>query len=275
MNSVHELLPWYVNGTLGVEESGMFKNHLAACVACGSELVILEEMKAELEKHGEDLLADHPPVEQLVAAVTPDGESDGELTGERMQEIRRHLALCVTCGQEASWVLKKVAAEGRVETMAVPQQVTAGRRLLNFALPLAAGFLLAAFLLPLILPGGEGTGLTGLLKPGYVPAAQRAGGEPETIHVPAGVEMIPLIFPVDMAPDAFPLRFEIENSAGQAVYAADLGGAGELYRGALLMVGCRRQDCPDGSYTARLTSKLITELPSEYPFRITATPQGP
>jgi len=276
MNSIHELLPWYVNGTLDAEESAMFKDHLAACGACGSELVILEQMKAELERHGEDLLSDHPPAHHLVAAVTAEGESGGELTGGRKEEIRRHLALCATCGQEAAWVLHEAAAVAGVAAKPTIVPVTPGRRFLNFAMPLAAGFLLAALLLPLVLQDdGEGAGETGLLKPVYVPSGQRAGGEPVVIRGISPARTVSLIFPVDMESNAYPLRFEIVDSAGRAVYSVALNSPEELYQGAFLMVGCRRQDCPDGSYAARLTSLSVADLATEYPFRLDAATSGP
>jgi len=43
-----ELLPWYVNGTLGGDEREMVVRHLEACVRCRDEVASLEALRAQI-----------------------------------------------------------------------------------------------------------------------------------------------------------------------------------------------------------------------------------
>lgn len=55
-----ELLPWYVNGTLEVDESGRVERHLAGCASCRGELALCREMATAIPA-GESLApASHP-----------------------------------------------------------------------------------------------------------------------------------------------------------------------------------------------------------------------
>jgi hypothetical protein len=50
---VHEamaLLPWYVNGTLGLEERRAIEDHLATCVLCPDELIALLKVQSVLHR---------------------------------------------------------------------------------------------------------------------------------------------------------------------------------------------------------------------------------
>ena len=83
----HDLLPWYANGTLGEDESRAFREHLRQCEACREEMDAIEQIRSELEQHGEALLEEHPTSERLVATVS------GELKGPEAATVRRHIAL--------------------------------------------------------------------------------------------------------------------------------------------------------------------------------------
>ena len=65
----HDLLPWYANGTLGEEDSRVFREHLRQCDACREEMDAIEQIRGELEQRGDALLEDHPTSEQLVATA--------------------------------------------------------------------------------------------------------------------------------------------------------------------------------------------------------------
>src|SRR4029450_10295935 len=104
---MHDRLPWYVTGTLDPDESRAFQAHLVTCDACREELAVLEMLKNELEKHGEDLLGSHPPPEQLAALIEGAGEP---LPEDVAASVRRHLAICATCTEESSWLKGEAVA---------------------------------------------------------------------------------------------------------------------------------------------------------------------
>jgi len=99
-NRIHDALPWFVNGTLEPEEAATFERHLMDCADCRQELEFLEKLKAQIERHGDDFLADHPPPEKLVTLLGP-GNGEEVQGEEEVTRLRRHLALCATCAEEA------------------------------------------------------------------------------------------------------------------------------------------------------------------------------
>ena len=105
----HDALPWYVNGTLGAEESTGFERHLMDCADCRKELEFLEQLRAELAAHGDEFLSDHPSPEKLLSLTRP-GEIESPLDETEIAGLRRHLALCVTCSEEARWLLGEATA---------------------------------------------------------------------------------------------------------------------------------------------------------------------
>jgi anti-sigma factor RsiW len=44
--SAQELLPWFLNGTLGADESAQVEQHMRSCAACRSELQCLRELQS-------------------------------------------------------------------------------------------------------------------------------------------------------------------------------------------------------------------------------------
>src|SRR6266704_2401125 len=95
---VHDLLPWYLNDTLGREEAAAFEGHLPACAACREEIGLLGAMRSEIKRHGEEMFSSHPDPQRIVA------ESLGELDPSQADEVRRHLSLCLTCAAESRTV---------------------------------------------------------------------------------------------------------------------------------------------------------------------------
>jgi anti-sigma factor RsiW len=283
-----------VNKTLGPEESATFEAHLSECVECRRELAVLEKLQAELELHGEDLLSDHPTPQQLVAVLT----TEPDLDPEAAVEVRRHLALCASCADEASWVMKEAVAGGvsvtdrapggeartpqAVPASGAPVERPAGRISLPkrpapswqpplWAWPVAAALVLLVIALPMVLRMEVAPGRTGIERLQLVEATERAAGGPTVIEVAPGAGTVQLIFPVDVVPEAYPLRFELLDGGGTAIHSDESVGESDLYRGLYLLFSCRRSDCPDGEYLVRLTPALDAGSPTEYPFRVTTT----
>ena len=42
MNDLHQILPWFMNGTLDSAERASFESHLAECRACRDEMSVIE-----------------------------------------------------------------------------------------------------------------------------------------------------------------------------------------------------------------------------------------
>jgi hypothetical protein len=57
---IQELLPWWVNGTLGADERGAVERHLAACDACRAEAEHCRTLARELERTTAPAPAPHP-----------------------------------------------------------------------------------------------------------------------------------------------------------------------------------------------------------------------
>ena len=274
MDSIHELLPWYVNGTLEVGEAAAFKEHLTSCHPCRDELAVLEQMQAGLKRHGEALLADHPTPQNLVAALTT--ESGGsELDPSVARDIKRHIALCATCADEARWVMKEEVAEGGAYEPAINRfgsegrPAGSGRRSLAWLLPLAAAVLLVAVAIPMTQRLRTVDATTGMIRMQFIESTQRAGDGQTVIAVPQGDGVVHLVLPVDVAPEAFPLRLEIRDASAALIHAEDVESAGDLYRNGFLFLRCKRQDCPDGDYLVHLKSTGQDGERLEFPFRLT------
>src|SRR6266850_97778 len=144
MSDLHELLPWYMNGTLGAGERASFEAHLAICRACRGEMSVIEDLRRELRNPEWNLLAEHPSPETL-AGVALDGADDAM--------TRRHLALCLTCAEEVLWL------KGETPCGGTPRPTR--RRLPRWALPAslaaAAVIAVAAGVLLLSRPAGHPT----------------------------------------------------------------------------------------------------------------------
>ncbi len=145
--SIHELLPWYTNETLDAEETAAFEKHLAGCEACSKELDVLRKVQARLKSHGEALLSDHPTPEHLMAALATDAD-DADLDPGVAVEVRRHVALCASCADDAGWAMKEAAGDDQAPAHAALRQ---SRGVPLWAWSLAAAVLLVALAMPIVM----------------------------------------------------------------------------------------------------------------------------
>lgn len=111
-----ELLPWYLNDTLGAEEKAQVEAHLESCAACRQE-------------HRETAFAaaayaSHPPAEDLVSFAFH------QLTlSRRRAVVERHLKICPDCREELRLIeesrdsLASLEAEGADEPPRTSSQV--------------------------------------------------------------------------------------------------------------------------------------------------------
>jgi anti-sigma factor RsiW len=64
------LLPWYVNGTLGTEETRTVEHHLSQCAACRRELETLRQVQAAvMESPGEPPSPSRARLEQVLSRI--------------------------------------------------------------------------------------------------------------------------------------------------------------------------------------------------------------
>jgi hypothetical protein len=258
MSDLHQLLPWYVNGTLDPAERSSFEEHLGGCAACREEITIVEALRDEIRRSGPDLFADHPSPQSIAEALLDGADDPG---------TRRHLALCATCALEARWLTGETAS--RTPSHAAKMRPRASRWIPRAAYAAAALLLVAltAFLLRQR-PGGP---VTGVVHIDTIPSAERRLQPPPVVEVPAGASAVHLLFEVDLGADDFPASFQIVDDAGRAVFRIEKLAPSDLHRGAFLFLDCSRSDCPDGSYVGKV-SPAGDRLPDvDYPFRLTTT----
>jgi hypothetical protein len=267
----HDLLPWYVNGTLEAGEREAFEEHLKRCASCSQELPVLEELRRHVSEPGWGEHAEHPDPEAL-SRVVVDGADD--------PAMRRHLAVCVTCAEEARWLRGEEAAEGpaaRHPHVAAREvrgnEAPRTRSATGWAVPLAAAAAVMLLVAARILwSGGGSVSRTGLGPPVLVPAAERELGSRQDVPMPAGAAAAHMLFQVDLASDQFPARFEVIGSGGRALFTKPDLVPGDLAGGGILLFTCDRGDCPPGDYTARVTPFGASRPAIDYPFRIVAGP---
>jgi len=267
---MHQLLPWYVNKTLGPEATAEFEAHLVECLDCRGEMKLLEKMRAQLERHGEAVLSDHPTPEELVAAVTGNSR---DLPPGRPEEVRRHIALCASCADEARWVLRGTeVGTGRAgeSESPLPSGASAWRWLLPWLLPVAATLVLL-FGAPWFDRPGDEAANTGIVPFHLVERTQRGEDGPTVVEVASKDDVIRLIFPVDAAPDMFPLQFQIVDSAG-VIVRQDQADVDDVVRELFVMQNVSRDECPDGEYVARMLAANGSDEMVEYLFRVTTRP---
>lgn len=255
---LHELLPWYVAGTLDPEEMETMRRHLAACQTCRAEMELLGPAAEELARHGGALLADHPSAERLVAAVR--GELDDTATGE----IRTHLALCAACATETRWIGGEAVCGGgedRAEIDAIKRG--SGREWWGW-LAAAASLATVAFLL---LTQGRGPSLTGLARPSLVRGAALAEGRPSVIVVGPQEPLLLLVLEADFPDGAFPLTAEIVGE-GDRVILRRSGITPDDLRDGYLFLSCDRRDCTQGEYRARILPTSGDRSPIVLEFRV-------
>jgi hypothetical protein len=256
-DGLHELLPWYVNGTLEATEVAAFRRHLDGCEMCRDEMEFLERLQAELGRHGEAFLEDHPAAQQLVAYARD------ELGDDESRAVRHHLALCATCTTEMRWITGTAVAD-------TPAAARAPRALrwkvwLPWAAAVAAG--LAGFLIAASLRD-PGMG-PGPLRGGAPPVTVLVGNvrdvaEPNLVEVADGNAMFLLAAAVDAEASAFPGQFTIVDTTGRTVRRGMV--AADAYTQGFVFIDCGRADFPDGSYRLRIDAADVP--PFFFDFRV-------
>ncbi len=84
-----ELLPWFVNGTLSVEERVEVEQHVESCVQCQQEIALLQKIRTEVKdtpvqspgEFGLNRLLNEVRHKQKGVGVTPQTQSRGWQTG--------------------------------------------------------------------------------------------------------------------------------------------------------------------------------------------------
>ena len=262
---MHELLPWYANDTLGPEERVAFEEHLATCAECRAELELVEKMK--LREAGPAALSDHPSPEQLLAVVRPE-QADTELDADAARAIRQHLALCLTCADEAEWLTGEAVAAAAGES--IGESIATTQRSILPWVGLVAALVVIAVLVPLILQDSSPT--PGATTRAVVPSTQLSDSF-YLIEVSPDSAQVILMFEIDIAPEDYPARLVLE-SGGREVDAAVIEDRDGLDKELFLVMRCDRTACPDGKYLARLT-RARTGPAIEYPFRLETTAKTP
>lgn len=256
----HELLPWFVNGTLEVEEARSFEGHLRDCPSCGRDLPLLISMREAIERHGEAFFRPHPAAEWIV------GEVFGQIEAGRAEEVRAHLAFCPTCAVEA-----RLARQGKEGTSVASARVQLpGSLTWRTASPwLAAAAVLLVLSLPFWRLSRPARHRTDVVPSYYVESLQRSD-EAELARVPSSSAGFQIVLPIDLDPTAYPLRVSISDSVGHVVFSRD--DVREIYRERFLFIFCARQDFPDGDYVARVEPAArqgpAEAAPLEFRFRV-------
>ena len=263
----------YVNGTLDTAGRSSFEAHLSGCPACRDEVPVFEKLRGQVESLGEEVLAGHPTPAELVNSALPEVAGEA-LSGERRTEVRRHLAICPTCAEEARWVL----GTGKARAPEGPHTVTAPWgawpvRAWQWAAATAA-LIVLALSLPFVSRLSSAPPRTGVGRIALVEATQRSSLSSE-VTVAAESSAVQLLFRVDVGPEDFPATFELVDANGRLVHRDTTVAAVDLYRERFLLFTCSRDDCPDGRYVGRLLPASGTENPVEYPFRIETEPPLP
>lgn len=240
-----EVLPWFLNGTLGAEERRAVEEHLESCEDCRREL-------ADTRFAG-DVFRRHLPAEALVDLGF--GRTPADLDAAALEA---HLATCPKCSAELEMVRESAASASQDDRAALSRPEEA--RVLPFepprqearrprgALPLWSRAALAAGIAGVAAAGWMAKELAEVSRELREPAMNvrvvdakpvgsvyRDGERPAAVEIPAAAETLVLLLQGPFA-EEYP-SYELELS----------GASGELlFRGA----GLVRQ--PEGDFTVRL-----------------------
>jgi hypothetical protein len=253
----HDLLPWYVAGTLTAAEADAFREHLASCATCHAELGLVGELRERLERHGRDWIAEHPSAEELVATVREPAADD------HTARVQRHLALCDECALEASWIRGQTTAWPAPQTESRPAR--APRRGAGIGLALLAAA--AGLVLGLLLPFGSTEDAPGVVVPAFIPGAMRDDAPVPQVAVASGRQTLLLFFEVDFPPASFPLALDLLDARGERLLRQERIGAASLH-GAHLFLEVPVALVPPGRYVARITGASASEPPLLCPFEV-------
>ncbi len=257
-SSPHDLLPWYVNGTLGTDEERAFRRHLEGCADCRAEVEAARKVSAELEEHGAVLLEGHPSAEELVAAVR------GESETEEAEKVRRHLELCKPCALEARWARGEEAA-GESPVLPLPVRTSIGKREI-FAWATAVAAVLALFW---ILPSQLGISpRQGVSRPVQIMPVERGMDDRNTFSVSPREAGLLLMFEVDLPKVAFPVELEILDPSGNLVRSQPTLEFDYLVDELYLFIDLDREECRPGDYSVRITPSSGETAPLAFAFTI-------
>jgi hypothetical protein len=267
--SLHELLPWYVTGTLEAEELAAFREHLAGCPTCREEMGFLTEVREAFERHGEALLEPHPPAETVVAFAR------GDLGGDDGVQMRRHLVLCAACATEARWARDGAAVEREAPaaepSRPTPESGSGAARPWKWATAIAATIAGVALALPL-LQGPSGP-RSGVVRPVTVRPPERSAGGRNALALAPHEDRVLLLLGVDFPAESFPLALEITDRSGRRVHAERGIGRDLVLQDTHLFVELLRRDVPPGAYTARIRAEGGGASDMTYEFDVVERPQ--
>jgi len=251
--TIHELLPWFMTGTLEPTLAEEFREHLSGCEPCRDEMAMLKALRGELEEHGAAFLDDHPSSERVVGAVR------GELADEDAAGVRRHLALCSICAEEASWVAgEAVFGDPTIQERRVPRI----GRAWSWAAGIAAVLVLGS--IPwFLVPRPEGP-RTGVVEVHHLESSRR-GSPHSNVFARAPGEPLRLILQVDLPAESFPLRLTLVDGNDRTVRTQSEVTA--LLDGYLHYV-CTGADCPIGSYSLQVYESGGTDPALTFDFEV-------
>jgi len=98
-----ELLPWYVNNTLDVDQEKMVHEHLAACTECRVDYAFLCNIDSAVNKASPAPIVPQPPIETFMARI------DAE---KKVSRVRDHRALWVVAASLITAIMLTVIFRG-------------------------------------------------------------------------------------------------------------------------------------------------------------------
>jgi anti-sigma factor RsiW len=107
---VWEMLPWYVNGTLALDEREKVESHLAACPRCQEETRVCRRTADEIERAGEVAPSPHPVQLQRMLARIEESEREERQAGAGPRWVAAFRPLVQATPRPLRWALLAQAA---------------------------------------------------------------------------------------------------------------------------------------------------------------------
>lgn len=254
-DTLHRLLPRFLLGEISEVEMERFDQHLKGCEECAAEKAFLEQVQAEVGRHGEAVFEDHPTPDRLVAYL------GRELSDEQAATVRRHLDLCATCAVEMRWI----SGEKSVTTVPPTAPSATVRAMPLWGWVTAAAAVLLAFFIPFSMLRKEQP--TRSIYPQLIAQVERGDERGNVLYLQSGEPTLTAFFPVDLPTEAFPASVRVERDDGTVVHERTLSARDELTRGIFAFFECARHDCRPGNYVVRIagTNDIAFE---PIPFRV-------